>query len=115
VGVERGPLSLVSTTEELLRRKSSSSGLKTEITAVGILCADHATSLYLQNLVLTSPTNGSRSVGIARSRTQATESICRSLSAGMSQSVQRQATGCLAFDSRKGQEFSSSPQRADRL
>jgi hypothetical protein len=24
----------------------------------------------------------------------------------MSQSVQRQATGCLAFDSRKGQEFS---------
>jgi hypothetical protein len=28
VGLERGPLSLVSTTEELLRRKSSGSGLE---------------------------------------------------------------------------------------
>jgi hypothetical protein len=28
VGVERGPLSLVSTTEELLERKSSGSGLE---------------------------------------------------------------------------------------
>jgi hypothetical protein len=36
VGLVRGPLSLVSTTEELLGRKSSGSGLETEITAVGI-------------------------------------------------------------------------------
>jgi hypothetical protein len=35
VGLERGPLSLVSTTEELLERKSSCSGLENEITAVG--------------------------------------------------------------------------------
>jgi hypothetical protein len=35
VGLERGPVSLVSTTEELLERKSSGSGLETEITAVG--------------------------------------------------------------------------------
>jgi hypothetical protein len=35
VGLERGPLSLVSTIEELLERKSSDSGLETEITAVG--------------------------------------------------------------------------------
>jgi hypothetical protein len=30
-------------------------------------------TLYLQKLVLTSPTSGGRSVGIVRSRTQATE------------------------------------------
>jgi hypothetical protein len=41
VGLERGPLSLVSTIEELLERKSSDSGLETEITAVGIHHADH--------------------------------------------------------------------------
>jgi hypothetical protein len=41
VVLERGPLSLVSTTEELLGRKSSGSGLGTENTAVGILSADH--------------------------------------------------------------------------
>jgi hypothetical protein len=36
VGLERGLLSLVSTIEELLGRKSSVSGLEIEITAVGI-------------------------------------------------------------------------------
>jgi hypothetical protein len=41
VGLERGPLSLVSTTEELLETKSSGSGLETENTAVGIRYADH--------------------------------------------------------------------------
>jgi hypothetical protein len=35
VGLERGPLSLLSTIEELLERKSSGSGLEIEITAVG--------------------------------------------------------------------------------
>jgi hypothetical protein len=35
LGLERGPLSLVSTTEELLVRKSSGSDLEIEITAVG--------------------------------------------------------------------------------
>jgi hypothetical protein len=35
VSLERGPLSLVSTTEELLERKSSGSGLDTDITAAG--------------------------------------------------------------------------------
>jgi hypothetical protein len=35
VGLERGPFSLVSETEELLERKSSGSGLEMEITAVG--------------------------------------------------------------------------------
>jgi hypothetical protein len=37
VGLERDPLSLVSTTEELLERKSSGSGLENRVTAVGDL------------------------------------------------------------------------------
>jgi hypothetical protein len=41
VGLERGPLSLVSTTEELLEIKSIGSGLENENTAVGIRQADH--------------------------------------------------------------------------
>jgi hypothetical protein len=41
MGLERGPLSVVSTIEELLGRKSSGSGIKTENTAVGIRHADH--------------------------------------------------------------------------
>jgi hypothetical protein len=41
VGLERSPLSLVSTIEELLGRKSSGSGLETENTAAGIRHADH--------------------------------------------------------------------------
>jgi hypothetical protein len=41
VGLERGPLSLVSTTEELLDRKIADPVKKTENTAVGIRHADH--------------------------------------------------------------------------
>jgi hypothetical protein len=41
MGLERGPLSLVSTIEELLERKNSGSGLETENTAVGISQADY--------------------------------------------------------------------------
>jgi hypothetical protein len=41
VGLERGPLSLVSTTEELLNRKVAAPVQKTENTAVGIRHADH--------------------------------------------------------------------------
>jgi hypothetical protein len=41
VSLERGPLSLVSTTEELLGRKVAAPVYKTEITAVGIRHADH--------------------------------------------------------------------------
>jgi hypothetical protein len=41
VGLERGPLSLVSTTVELLDRKVAASVYKTENTAVGIRHADH--------------------------------------------------------------------------
>jgi hypothetical protein len=41
VDLERGPLSLVSTTEELLDRKVAAPVKKTENTAVGIHHADH--------------------------------------------------------------------------
>jgi hypothetical protein len=41
VGLERGPLSLVSTTEELLGRKVAAPVYKAENMAVGIRCADH--------------------------------------------------------------------------
>jgi hypothetical protein len=72
VGLERSPFSLVTTIEEPLERKSSGSGLETEITDVGIRHADHVT-LYPQKLALSSPASGGRSVGIICSRTQATE------------------------------------------
>jgi hypothetical protein len=73
VGLERGPLSLVSTIEELLEGKSSGSGLEIENTPIGIRHADHVTPSIRKNLALTSPTSRGRSVGIVRSRTQATE------------------------------------------
>jgi hypothetical protein len=75
VGLEQGPLSLVSTVE-LLGRKGSDSGL--EIREYG--CRDPSRwprdTLYPQQLVPTSPTNGGSSVGIVRSRTRATEFSC---------------------------------------
>jgi hypothetical protein len=43
VGLERGPLSLVRIIEELLEWKVAAPVKKTELTAVGIRCADHGT------------------------------------------------------------------------
>jgi hypothetical protein len=44
VGLERGPLSLVRITEEILEWESSGSGSrKSRLIAVGIRCADNAT------------------------------------------------------------------------
>jgi hypothetical protein len=65
VGLERGPPSPVSTTEELLEEKVAASVWKTEITAVGMRRTDLAT--------LTSPISGGRSVGIVSSWTKAKE------------------------------------------
>jgi hypothetical protein len=60
--------------EELLKRESNSSVLeKPRLRAYEIRRADYATPLYPQKLALTSLTSGSRSVGIVRSRTKATE------------------------------------------
>jgi hypothetical protein len=73
VGLEWGSLSLVSTIEELLERKSSGFNLENrEYGRRDPLCRPRGT-LYPQNLALTSPTSGGRSVGIVRSHTQATE------------------------------------------
>jgi hypothetical protein len=72
VGLERGPLSLVSAIEELFGRKSSGCGLKNrDYGRKG--SAALTPPLYPQKLALTSPTSGGRSISIVRSRTQATE------------------------------------------
>jgi hypothetical protein len=73
VGLERGPLSLMSIIEELLGRKSSASGLESRDYGRRDLSRWPRGSLYPQNLALTSPTSGGRSVGIVRLLTQATE------------------------------------------
>jgi hypothetical protein len=73
VGLERGPLSLVGTTEELLDRKVATPVYKTENTAVCICHADHVASSIRKKLAITSPTSSGRSVGIVRSRTQTME------------------------------------------
>jgi hypothetical protein len=49
VGLERGPFSLVSTTEELLDRKVAAPVYKTENTAVGIRHSDHVAS-YIRKI-----------------------------------------------------------------
>jgi hypothetical protein len=71
VGLELGPLSIVSTIEALLGRKSSGSGL--EIRDYGRMDPSRRprNTLYPQKLSLTSPTNGCRSVDIVRSQTRA--------------------------------------------
>jgi hypothetical protein len=73
VGLERGPLSLVSTTEELLDRNVAAPVWKTENTVVGIHHADQVAPFIRKKLAITSPTSGGRSVGIVRSRTQTME------------------------------------------
>jgi hypothetical protein len=72
VGLERGPLSLVSTVEELLERKSDS-GLEKREYGRRDPSRWSRDTLYSHKLALTSPTSGGRSFGIVHSRTQATE------------------------------------------
>jgi hypothetical protein len=73
VGLKRGPLSLMTTSEELLERKSSGSGL--ELREYGRMDPSRCPRdiLYPQKLALTSPASGGRSVGIVIWQTQVTE------------------------------------------
>jgi hypothetical protein len=63
VGLERSPLSLVSTTEELLERKSSSSDLENREYGDRDPSRCPRGTFYPQKLALTPPTSGGRSVG----------------------------------------------------
>jgi hypothetical protein len=72
VGLERGPLYLVSTIEELLGRNSSGSGLKNREYGRADPLRWPRYTFYPQKLALTSPTCGGRSVGIVRLRTKIT-------------------------------------------
>jgi hypothetical protein len=64
VGLEGGPLGLVSTTEELLDRKVAAPVQKIESTAIGIRHADHVVPFICKKLAITSPTSSGCSVGI---------------------------------------------------
>jgi hypothetical protein len=71
--MKRGPLSLVSTIEELPVRKSNDFGLENREKGRRDPSRWPRGILYPQKSALTSPTSSGRSVGIVRSRTQATE------------------------------------------
>jgi hypothetical protein len=73
VGLERGPLSLVSTIEELLGRNSSGSGLENREYGRGNPLRRPRDTLYPQKLAVTSQTSGGRSLRIVRLRTKTTE------------------------------------------
>jgi hypothetical protein len=65
----------VSTIKELLERKRSGSGLENRDYGRRDPSRWPRGTLYPQKLALTSPTSGGRSIGVVRSRTQATEFI----------------------------------------
>jgi hypothetical protein len=75
VGLEWGLLSLVSTTEELLGRDSSGSGLENQEYCHRVPLHWPCDTLYLQKLALTSPTSSGCSVGTVRSQTKSTEFV----------------------------------------
>jgi hypothetical protein len=68
VGLERGSLSLVSTIEELLERKSSGCSLENrDYSRMRYTTLTTRHPSFLQKLALTSPTSGCLSVGIVHS------------------------------------------------
>jgi hypothetical protein len=71
-GLERGPLCLVSTSQELLGRKSSGYGLENREYGRRDPSRRPRGTLHPQKLALSSPTSGGLSVCIVRSGTQAT-------------------------------------------
>jgi hypothetical protein len=75
VGLEWGPLSLVSTIEELLGRNSSGSDLENWEYSRGDLLRWPRDTLYPQKLAQTSPTCSGHSVGIVHLRTKTTDFV----------------------------------------
>jgi hypothetical protein len=73
VGLEQGPLRLVSAIEKLLGRNSSGSGLENREYGRGDPLRWPRDNFYPQKFALTWPTFGGCSVGIARLRTKVTE------------------------------------------
>jgi hypothetical protein len=73
VGLERGPLILMSTIVELLERKSSGSGLENREYCLRVPSRLSRGAFYPQKLALASATSCGRSVGIVCSLAQATE------------------------------------------
>jgi hypothetical protein len=73
MGLERGPLSLVSTTEELLGSNNRGCGLESREYGCRYSSRWPLGTLYPQKLALTSLTSGGRLVGIVRLRTEAME------------------------------------------
>jgi hypothetical protein len=73
VGLEHCPLSLVSTTEELLGRNISGSVLESREYGRKNSSRRPRGTFFQQKLALTSPTSGSHSVSIVCSWSQATE------------------------------------------
>jgi hypothetical protein len=66
VGLERGPLNFVSTTEELVGRNSSGSGLESRDYSRRGSVALTTQHLYPKKLALASATSGGRSVWLVR-------------------------------------------------
>jgi hypothetical protein len=79
VGLERGPLSLVSTNEELPGRNSSGSRLENREYGRGDPLCWPCDTFYPQKLTLTSPERGGRSVGIVRLLTKATSIVLHTI------------------------------------
>jgi hypothetical protein len=75
VGLEQGPLTLMSTIEELLGRNSSGSGLENREYGRGDPLCRPRDTLYLQKLAPSSPTSGRRLVSIVHLRTKAKEFV----------------------------------------
>jgi hypothetical protein len=73
VGLKRGLISLMSTIEELVERKSSGSGLESPEHGRRDPWRWPRKNLYPQMLAVTSPTSGVLSVSVVSSRTKATE------------------------------------------
>jgi hypothetical protein len=72
VGLERGPLNLVSTIQEIFRRNSGDSGPENREYGPGDPLSWPHDTLCPQKLALTSPTSGGCSVGVVRSRAKVT-------------------------------------------